>query len=168
MKLSKGMLAAGIVTTVAAGSIVGTSVASAHSGNGSGNVIDKLVERFSLNRDDVQAVFEEVRDEHQADMQAQRDEQLSELVQNGTLTQTQADALKAKQQEMHEYRNELRDQNLSREQLRTQLQEQRESFRAWADEQGIDLQAIKPDRGMGMDGHRHGGPRFAESDDVAE
>ncbi len=156
MKLSKAMLAAGVLTTIAAGSLVGPSVASAYGGEDGSGIIDKLVEKFGLSRDDVQAVFDEARVEKHAEMEAEEAERLASLVEDGTLTQEQADALSQKREEMRQAREELRDQDLTREEIHEQMKSDMEDFKAWAEEQGIDLDAIRSEKGEGF-GHRgHG------------
>lgn len=155
MKISKTMLAAGAITTVAAGSIIGTSVASAQSGDGGSGIVDRLVERFSLNRDEVEAVFEEERDEKHAEMEVREEERIAGLVEDGTLTQEQADALNAKRDEMRQSKEDLMDQDLSFEEMRDQMRSDMEEFEAWAEEQGIDLDAIRPEKGRGFGGHGH-------------
>jgi polyhydroxyalkanoate synthesis regulator phasin len=150
------MLAAGVVTTIAAASVMGIGAASAQSSSGT-SIVDRIATKFNLNRDEVQSVFDEKHDEMQANRAEKQSTKLQELVDNGTLTADQKTALQAKQEEMHSAMESLRDQNLSREEMRTKMEDGRTEFEAWAKDQGIDLESIRPEGGMGM-GHR-GGPR---------
>ncbi len=160
MKLNKAMLVAGIVTTVAAGSLAGTTFAGAQTSESGNGIIDKLVEKFNLNKDEVQAVFKEAHDERHAEMKAKQAERLAALVEDGTITQDQADALTAKHEELDAKREELKSQDLTREEIREQMQELKDEFKSWVDEQGFDLDAIRPEKGDGFRKHGHGGLRF--------
>ena len=152
------MLAAGIVTTVAAGSLLGVASAATSSSDPQGGLIDKLVSKFNLNKEEVQAVFDEAHEERHAEMEAKRSEHLQELVDAGTITAEQKTALEAKFEEMHTNREALRDQDLTEEERRTKMDEARDAFESWAEQQGIDLDAIRPEGGRGGMGHQ-GGPR---------
>lgn len=128
------MFAAGAVTTFAVASLAGLGVASAHgtNGNGTGNPEQKIEQR-----------------------QEQRTERLQTLVANGTLSEDQRVALEAKHEEMHAKRDELKNQDLSREEMREKMQSSRDEFKTWATGQGIDLDAIHPEGGPGQE-HRGG------------
>jgi hypothetical protein len=136
MKVSKSMFVAGAVTTFAVASLAGLGVASAHgsngNGTGTGNPEQKMAQR-----------------------QEQRTERLQTLVANGTLSEDQRAALEAKHEEMHALRDELKSQDLTREQMQVKMQTSRDEFKAWAAEQGIDLDAIHPEGGP-REGHRGG------------
>lgn len=58
---------------------------------------------------------------------------------------------------MHTLRESLRDQDLTREQMHDKMKEARDSFETWAEDQGIDLEAIRPEgKGFGEHGPRGG------------
>jgi len=149
------MLAAGVFTTITAASIMGIGAASAQSNSGN-NIVDKIATKFSLNRDEVQSVFDEQHDEKKAKHEQRQATRLQELVDNGTITANQKTALEAKRTEMESKRDALKDQNLTREEIRTQMESTRIEFEAWAKDQGIDLGAIRPE-GMGRGGQHRGG-----------
>lgn len=161
MKFNKNLLAAGIVTTVAAGSLIGTGMASAQSSDGADSIIDKIATRFNLDKSEVETTFSEHREERQVERQEKHTEHLASLVIDGTLTQAQADALTAKHTELREARDALKDQDLTREEMHEAMETAREEMKTWAEEQGIDLDAIRPEGGH--KGGRHHGPR-GESD----
>ena len=158
MKLHKNMLAAGVVTTVAAGSLLGVSMASAQTSDGGTSIVDRIASTFNLNRDDVQNVFDEQRQERHEQMEQKHEEHLQQLVEDGTITSEQKDDLEAKHEEMRTLRESLKDQDLTREEMRNKMQEARSEFEAWAEDQGIDLESIRPEGKDGMRG-RHGGMR---------
>ncbi len=146
MKISKNLLAGVAVTTVAAGSIIGIGAASAHGGFGNGdNVASEVAQKFNLNEEEVKQFFEDKHQERETEMEAKRSERLQALVDAGTITADQKTALEAKSEEMHTLRESFRDQDLTREQMHDKMKEARDSFKTWANEQGIDLEAIRPE-----------------------
>lgn len=97
-------------------------------------VVDKLVERFDLNADEVAGVFDEARQERQQQMQeqwrTQMEERLNEAVEDGVITAEQKQALLDKQAEMREKHQQLW-----------------EEMRAWMEDSGIDFEAMAPYKG---------------------
>ena len=156
MKISKSMLAGGIVTTITAASILGVGAVSAQSSSRD-SIVDKIATKFPINRDELQSVFDEQHDEMEAKHEQRQATRLQELVDNGTITADQKTALQAKHEEMEAKRETLKDQNVTREEIHTQMETARTEFETWAKDQGIDLKAIRPEGGMGIG--RHGGPR---------
>src|SRR3989344_9089259 len=70
--------------------VMGTTTVSAQSKEGLHDyIVQKLVERFGLNESEVQSVFDQVRDEHHAQMQTQLEERLQEAVDGGKITTVQ-------------------------------------------------------------------------------
>jgi multidrug resistance efflux pump len=130
MKITKSMLAAGAVTTVAIASLAGAGIASAHHGSSSGGSLEQRQETHSTR-------------------EANRNTRLQELVDNGTISAEQKETLDAKHDEMEAAREQINNQDLTREQRREQMQQIRQDFSSWAKEQGIDLESIHPDGGPG-------------------
>jgi pyruvate/2-oxoglutarate dehydrogenase complex dihydrolipoamide acyltransferase (E2) component len=164
MSISRTMTTVGVGVAVIVGSMLAVNAANAHyyygNSEGQSNLVERLATELNVDSANVQGVFDTLRTERQAENQAKQAERLAGFVENGTLTQAQADALQAKQAERKVAREALRDQNLSREEMREQMEASRDEFEAWAEGQGIDLDAIRPEggpngRGSGM-GH---GPR---------
>ena len=114
-------------------------------------VVDKLVERFGLNQDEVTGVFDEVQQEVQQERQTQRRAQMEakidEAVSDGVITADQKQALLDKDAEMQE-----------------KYQQLREEWQQWQEQSGIDFEALAPyhfggcggGRGFGR-GHPFGG-----------
>lgn len=107
-------------------------------------IVDKLVERFNLNEDEVVGVFDEAREERQQQMEEQwrtrMEERLDEAVSDGVLTTDQKQALLDKQTEMQEKHQQLR-----------------EEWRQWQEQSGIDFEALAPYRvGFGCGGKGFG------------
>jgi polyhydroxyalkanoate synthesis regulator phasin len=124
MKLKKSMLAAGVITTVTAGSLLGLGSASADTADGS-SLIDKIASKFNLNRDEVEAVFDEEKAERQAERQADFSEELQEKVDAGDITAEQKTAIEAKMTEMQ-----------------TARETEREAIQQWAEDNNIDMKYV--------------------------
>ncbi|HUW22360.1 MAG TPA: hypothetical protein VMW41_06890 [Candidatus Bathyarchaeia archaeon] len=142
---------------------VGYGTAKAFAANGNGNyppIIDKLVERFGLNREEVQKVFDEERTQRQQQMQANFEERLNQAVSEGKITEEQKKAIIAKKAEMQAECEGFKD--LSLEERKTKMEEYKKEMESWAQENGIDLSLIPmflgrgPHRGFGG----RGGPGF--------
>lgn len=153
MQFKKPLIAAAALAVVGAGALgIGTTFA-AESTDGRTNRLDTIVsaiaERFSLDEDDVRAVFEEQRATAEAAHEARADEHLADLVEDGTLTQEQADALREKREALHTLMESLKD--ATPEERKEAMDAQRDEMHAWAEEQGIDLKEVMP--------RPHHGPR---------
>lgn len=162
MSISKTLSTAGVGAAIIVGSMLAVNAASAHYGNGNGqsDLVDRLATELNLDATEVQGVFDTMHEERQAERQAEHTERLAGFVEDGTLTQEQADALDAKSQERQAQREALREQDLTREEMREQMEASRDEFQSWAEEQGIDLDAIRPEHageGMRKGGQRGGG-----------
>lgn len=107
-------------------------------------IIQKLVERFGLNEEEVKAVFDEAREERRVEMQARFEQRLNEAVENGDLTEEQKQLLLAKHEELKAEREANREsfQNMTREERREAMEAKRAELEAWAEENGLDLSQL--------------------------
>lgn len=108
----------------------GSNLVAAQETSGYPLIVTRLAERFSLKQEDVDEVFEQIRSEHQAEMQKRFEERLTQAVTDGKITEAQKQALLERHQEMLAEREARR------------LQ-QREEFEAWAQEQGLSLDTLR-------------------------
>lgn len=131
------LLALGIIT--AGGYFGAKGVLADETGKPSDTLVSRIAEKFNLNTDEVQAVFDSVQEERMQEMEQNREEKLNQAVQDGVLTEDQKNSLQAK---MEEHMGE-REQN-------------REEMQAWFASEGIDEQALHDYLGFGPKGH---GPR---------
>ena len=135
MPINKTLVAVGVVAAVAVAGVGSYGMANAISDTGGGGaIIDRLVEKFNLNRGDVESVFSQVREERQAQRQERRAERLQQAVDDGVITAEQKVALEEKLDGLDATR-----------------EKEREELQAWAEEQGLDLRAVM---GRGGDGPR--------------
>lgn len=132
-------------------SVMGLSAVSAQ-GQGQSDLVDKLAQKFNLNKSEVQKVFDEERAAHEAERKAKMKERLDQLVKDGKLTQDQANKIVAKFEENKTFRESLKDK--SAEERKAAMEQHRTEMEQWAKDNGIDLKYIRPHGGPG-------GPRGA-------
>ena len=120
-------------------------------------IIQKLVERFGLNADEVKKVFEEEREEGRARNQEHFEERLDQAVEEGKITEEQKQAILDKHAEMQAKHESLKD--LSFEERQEALKTMREEMQAWAEENGLDPQQFPLMPGPKGFGERHLGPK---------
>lgn len=118
------------------------------------SMVQTLAEKLGVSEDQVQAAFDEVREEHRAEKEAERLTQLDQLVEDGSITEEQQQLILAKQEELQADRETQKEsmQDLTEEERQTARESEREAIESWADENGIDMQYLMPDRGQGGDG----------------
>lgn len=144
--VKKSLLVGGVVGTVGLASITGAGMVSAATDmHGSGSLVEKIAAKFNVDQDEVQQLFNEEREARQGDRQARVSERLQALVDKGTITAEQKTAIEAKLKELAETREANRGEmkNLSKDERRAKMDEQREALESWAKEQGLDLSKLK-------------------------
>lgn len=153
MKVKKRLIVP-ILAVVAASTIaVGAATVSAQTADESGypSIVSKIAERFSLNQDEVQSVFDEERAERHADMQQKFEDRLTEAVSNGDLTEEQKQAILQKHEELQADReaNFENFKDMTPEERRAAMQSRHTELETWANENGIDMQYLMPFGGEG-------------------
>jgi flagellar biosynthesis GTPase FlhF len=145
--MNKKILIPALLVAIGGGLLYGVSNASANFGWGNGEyppIVQKLVEKFNLNEDEVKSFFDEQRQERQQQMLQTKEERLNQAVSDGVITEGQKQALQEKWQEMWQERQVEREQH-------------QEEMQNWFEEQGIDPEALMQYGGFG---HRGFGMRF--------
>jgi flagellar biosynthesis GTPase FlhF len=104
----------------------------------------RIAERFGLNKDEVQTVFEESRGQRGEQAQVRQEERLNQAVSEGVLSEDQKQALQTKHEEMRQERE------VNREAHKTEMDQ-------WFSDNGIDHQAMMEH--IGGPGPRQGGGR---------
>ena len=117
------------------------------------SVIQKIAERFNLNEDDVQLVFDEHREERHVMMREQKEERLNQAVENGTITQDQKDLMTQHFKEMQAQMEELK--NLDSKEQMEAIRALRDEAREWMETNDLDMSVFGGIKGRGF-GH-HGG-----------
>lgn len=137
---------------------VGIENTYAHGFGGDESLSQALVEKFSLNEDEVKTFFEERREARQAEMAAQREEALNQLVSEGKLTEDQKNALTSKFEENRAEREANREnfKEMTREERKAERDAHKEEMDQWFEDNGIDKSVLDGLRGGKRGGH--GGP----------
>lgn len=133
---SKRVLAiAGAFTTVGLASIIGLASVSAESQNSPTGLVDKIAQRFNLNKSDVQKVFDENRSEHQAARQQHYEYRLSQAVKDGKLTEDQKTKLLDKLNELQSREEDLEDK--TSQQRYQNIEQDHDALKQWAQDNNI-------------------------------
>jgi len=139
-----------IIPALVLASIGGVAV---YAQNATGNnsmqdLVAKIAQRFNLNQNDVQAVFDEQKTEMHANMQTKFAEKLSQAVTDGKITQAEADAITAKREELQVKRPNMANGEKPSKEL---MQAHQTELKQWAEDNNIPIQYL-----MGFGGGRMG------------
>lgn len=150
-----------IIITTAILTIVGASLLSAAPtyaqtpANPITSLIERIAQRFGLNKTDVQKVFDDFHQEKQNQMIANFETKLNQLVKDGKITESQKTLILQKQKELAANRQqEMQDmKNKTPEERRAAMNAKKQELENWAKQNGIDLQYLFPfGKGVGMHG----------------
>jgi hypothetical protein len=119
-------------------------------------LVQRLAQKLGVQQTQVQSVFDEVRNEKQAEMQKKLEERLTQAVKEGKITEAQKQLLLTKHKQMQDEREKNREtwQNMTPEQRRDAQQKARTELEAWAKANNISLEWLMMGHGMGKMG-RH-------------
>ena len=151
MSITKKMIVPVLAAAVVGVSAIGLGTVAAQSSGDT--LVEKIASRFNLSQEEVQAVFDETRQEKQAEHQAKLGEKLQAKVDDGTITAEQKTLLEEKLAQQREEHQANRDSELTKEERHEQRQQNREAFEAWAEENNIPLDELDL---HGPHGHGHG------------
>lgn len=153
------------LTVLGLGGAVLAKTAYAQGDNGGYSlIIQKLVEKFNLNADDVQKVFDEAKDEMRQEREVNLGEKVENLSCESDLTTEQKAALTAKREELKAEFEIVKD--LSAEERQTKMEELKTEMETWTTEQGIDSKCLGGfpgfGHGLGLRGERGFKGNFGE------
>lgn len=155
MALNKLLLIGGTSLAVVLASLAGIGVVSAQSDTtASSSIVDKIAQKFNLNKADVQKVFDEDHVAREVEHKTELKATLDQAVNDGKITADQEAKLIAKLDEMHAAREKARtDTNTTATDRRATMEKERTDFEAWLKANNIptDL-APQPGRGRGSMG----------------
>lgn len=153
--MKRALLASGAIATLGIAGLIGVGSVSAATNTPNGGMdtlVTKIAERFSLDKADVQKVFDEERAAREAEREQAAKDRLARAVTDGELTQEQADKVIAKQQEMRDFMSSLTDKTA--DERRTAMQTKRDELKQWAADNSI------PQRYLHLGAGHHGGRGF--------
>ena len=121
-------------------------------------MIQKMVEKFNLNTDEVSKLVTEDREVRQTERKADFETKLTEAVTAGKITEAQKTAIIAKHDELQTKREALRSQGQeNRENMRTQMEAIHDEMQDFLKTEGIDESVIPAPKGPQGGGMRMGG-----------
>src|SRR4030042_3707431 len=136
-KINKKIVIPSIITlAVVLASIYGGNYVFANDAVSSPPIISKIAQKFNLNEQEVNEVFEQERQEMWQNRQKIQEERLNQAVTDGIITQEQKTKLLEK---MNEWQADKT----------TQRQEHREEMQTWMEKNGIDHDKLREYLGMG-------------------
>lgn len=137
--MNKKIVSSALVTTFGVLTLLGATSAFAQSTpseNPTSTIVQKIADKFGLNKNEVQAVFDEERKAHQATMKLRMEERLNTLVTEGKITEAQKKLIVDKQEELKKNKERFKD--LTPEERKSQMEAKKAELDAWATENGID------------------------------
>lgn len=139
MAIKKSLMIAGAVASIGlAGATAGVNAVNAETATGSDGLVDKIAQKFNLDKNEVQKVFEEEHKERKAEHKAKLEEKLSAAVSEGKLTEDQKSKILAKMQELEQNRPDKAEmQNKTPEERRTLMEQHHADIEKWAEDNGI-------------------------------
>lgn len=162
--LTKTIVAGTIMGTLGIGSlatasIVGAESAANNSDNPQSSLIEKIASTFNIDKSKLQTIFDEDREARETAHEKEQAARLQTLVDNGTITSAQKTAIEKKVAELKSQRDANRDtmKNLTDEERKAKMDEERTALENWAKTQDLDLTKLKGVLGGGPGGH--GEPR---------
>lgn len=118
-------------------------------------MVQRLVEKFNLNKDEVKVEMDKMRSERQGEREAEFTKKLDELVTAGKITAEQKNQILAKHEEMQAKREALK--SLSPEERKTKMEELRTEMQNFYKSIGVDESLVKPAKPQGPRGGGMGG-----------
>lgn len=124
------------------------------------SLVEKIAQKFNLNKDEVQKVFEEDRAERKSQMEEKFNRILDEAVNKGDLTEAQKNLILAKREELQNEKEvkmaekKNKGEKPSEEEMKAMHEKreaEKEALEKWASDNGIDLKYL-----MGLGGFGRG------------
>jgi flagellum-specific peptidoglycan hydrolase FlgJ len=136
-------------------SILGANLASADSSTTDGptSLVQKLSDTFHLDKSKVQAVFDQDRTEHQAEMEKNYEARLTQAVTDGQLTAAQKDVILTEHNKLKAEMDALKDDTSSSTDRSAAMDKIHTEAQAWAKDNNVDAKWLMgpggPGRGFG-------------------
>lgn len=152
MKTRATILSLGALATIAGASAF--SISNVNAQGNADSLASKISQKFNLSEGEVKSVFEEHHSEMKANREEKRQEHLQQLQDDGIINEEQRNYLN----DHFSSRPDFKAEGVDREAAKEQMQERRQELEDWANEQGIDLEDIRPEHkgeNMRRGGHQH-------------
>lgn len=147
MKLNQKLVAGSAAAIIATLGLGGAAMAANNTDNSNprDTLVQKIADKFHLNKTDVQAVFDQNRQDMEAKHKEMLKAKLDQAVKDGKLTQDQETKLLAELKTLHDEKqaDNQADRHANRKEMHDKLEQ-------WAKDNGIDLSQVMPGPGPGM------------------
>ncbi|HTE58229.1 MAG TPA: hypothetical protein VK694_05795 [Verrucomicrobiae bacterium] len=145
MQIKKPLLIAGAIATIGvASTAVGVQAATSNS-TGQSSIADKIAQKFNLDRNEVQKVFEEDKATHEAERQTKLEEKLTQAVKDGKITEDQKTKIIAKikelQADMEATHETMKDK--TPQEHKALMEQKRTDIETWAKENNVPMEYLK-------------------------
>jgi hypothetical protein len=150
------------VVILGAGILTSTQVFAQTANDPTSSIVQKIADKFGLNKSDVQAVFDQDRADRKTAMEKKFESQLDQEVKDGKITEEQKQLIISKRKELETTRQSQMQnmQGKSQDEIKAAMEAnkatieaERTSLEDWAKQNGIDIKYLMGDLGM------RGGPR---------
>ncbi len=135
--MNKKIIFSAVALVLTAAVLIKSNSALAQGSTTQSTLVQRIAEKFSLKPEDVQAVFDQFRQERHAQRQSSFEAKLSQLVTDGKITEGQKQLILAKKKELQADRANW--QNLSAEERKAKMQAQHQELKDWAKQNGVNL-----------------------------
>lgn len=115
-------------------------------------LVQKIAEKFNLNKEDVQAVFDETRKTQESKRQQKFESRLDQAVKDGKITEDQKKMILEKMSSMKANREAEMEKlkSMTPEERKAAMKDHKDDLKTWANENGIDLKSILGEFGPRM------------------
>lgn len=135
----KGFIALAVSSVLLLGLLISGGVVLAKTTASYPLIVQKLADRFNLQPEEVNKVFEEVRQERWQQRETWFEERLVAAVKAGTITKAQKEAILKKRAEIQKKMEALRTSDLNPQERWEKMSKLREEMRSWAEKNKISL-----------------------------
>lgn len=162
--MTKKTLLTVIAVSILSGGVVAATTAYAQTNSQQddpmNSLVQKIADKFHLNKADVQAVFDQNRKDMEAKHKQRYESYLDQLVKDGKITSQQKQLLLDKHKQLVSQMESKKDKfkNMTPAERKTQMDALRQDIENWAKQNGIDAKYLMP-MGPGMRGHGGSGLR---------
>ncbi len=114
--------------------------------NNQPSFVQQLAQKLGIDQSKVQQAVDQIKQDHKGQMQTNFQSKLDQLVKDGKITQQQEQLILNKFQELSQNKQNWK--NLTPDQRKAQMQQQRQDMQTWAQQNNIDLKSIFGGNGM--------------------
>lgn len=150
--MKKSLLVPALALTMAGTVLFATQTFAQDTKDPQTSLVQKIAEKFNLNKDDVQKVFDEDRTNRASERNQKFESRLDQAVKDGKITEEQKKLILDKMSSMKATRTAEIEKlkSMTPEQRREAMKTHKNDLKTWAEENGIDLKSIMGELGPGM------------------